>query len=62
MNREVQAKVGLTLAIAGAVLFIGGGGCAIAGILALDSLPPGFAGVALLMEVAGLGLTEKNRD
>ncbi|MGK7901281.1 MAG: hypothetical protein AB4352_07685 [Hormoscilla sp.] len=62
VDRGVQAKVGLMLAIAGAVLFIGGGGCVFAGILALDSLPPGFAGVALLMEVAGLGLTEKNRD
>lgn len=62
MNQDVQAKVGLTLVVAGAVLFIGGGSCAIAGILALEKLPPGFAGVALLMEVAGLGLTEKNRD
>ena len=62
VNRDVQAKVGLMLAIAGAVLFIGGGGCALAGILTLEKLPPGSAGVALLMEVAGLGLTEKNRD
>lgn len=62
MARELQAKVGQILVVTGALVFLGGGGCILVGLLTLEALPPGVAGVALLMEVAGLGLTEKNRD
>ena len=62
MERELQAKIGQILVVAGALVFLGGSGCVFAGLLALESLPPGITGVALLMEIAGLGLTEKNRD
>lgn len=62
MEREIQAKIGQILVVAGALVFLGGGGCVFAGLLALESLPPGITGIALLMEIAGLGLTEKNRD
>ena len=62
MERELQAKIGQILVVAGALVFLGGGGCVFAGLLTLESLPPGITGIALLMEIAGLGLTEKNRD
>ncbi|MDJ1185042.1 hypothetical protein [Roseofilum casamattae] len=62
MAPELQAKVSKGLVAGGATLLLLGGGCVVSGLLALKSIPPGLAGTALLMEVAGLGLAEKNRE
>ncbi|MDJ1177184.1 hypothetical protein [Roseofilum capinflatum] len=62
MKRELQTKVAQGLVSGGVALFLIGGGCVASGLLALNNVPPGLTGTALLMEVAGLGLTEKNRE
>lgn len=62
MDRTTQAKVGKILAISGATLLLSGGVTVASGLLAIKNIPPGLTGVALLMEVAGLGLSEKVKD
>ncbi|HBQ99749.1 MAG TPA: hypothetical protein DD761_14745 [Cyanobacteria bacterium UBA11691] len=62
MKPELQTKVAQGLVTGGAALFLIGGVCVASGLLSLKSVPPGLPGTALLMEVAGLGLTEKNRE
>lgn len=62
MNQNVQTKIGQALAILGAAMLLGTGAGIFSGLMAIRSLPPGVAGTALLAEVVGLGLTEKNRD
>jgi len=62
MKPELQTKVAQGLVTGGAALLLIGAGGVASGVLSLQSIPPGLPGTALLMEVAGLGLTEKNRQ
>ncbi|MBD2310294.1 hypothetical protein H6G20_01175 [Desertifilum sp. FACHB-1129] len=62
MERSAQAKLGKVLAIGGATLLLSSGISVASGLLAIKHIPPGLTGVALLMEVAGLGLSEKVKD
>ncbi len=62
MNKQTDAKLGSTLAVAGIVLLLVGGIGMSTGRLAMKSLRPGYVGVALMMEIVGLGLREKAQD
>ncbi len=62
MSKRTDAKVGSTLAVAGIALLLVGGIGISTGRLALRSLRPGYVGVALMMEIVGLGLREKAQD
>lgn len=62
MNKRTDAKLGSTLAVAGIALLLVGGLGISTGRLALRNLRPGYVGVALMMEIVGLGLREKAQD
>lgn len=59
---KLQGKIGLGLASLGAMMMVGGGIGVFSGAMTLKHFHPSYAGTALLMEVVGLGMTEKNRD
>lgn len=62
MSKRTDARLGSTLAVVGIVLLLVGGVGMSTGRLALKSLRPGYVGVALMMEIVGLGLREKAQD
>jgi len=62
MSKRTDAKLGSTLAVAGIALLLVGGIGISTGRLALGSLRSGYVGVALMMEIVGLGLREKAQD
>ncbi len=63
MSKRTDAKLGATLAVAGvALLLVGGLGISSGRLMVMKSLRPGYVGVALMMEIVGLGLREKAQD